>query len=196
MERVGYERCFERAKITKSFELFQELVDAGEKLAVLLNPVANSGKVLKAVLGDELKLIAVPNKIGGGNVGAVDLLVEYSFFGGAQGGWRGRSAGGNEPMHGEWGRMTGDLFVNDTVFFRHVQERAWRYDLGGYPVIKKWLGYRDRGRRPGVPLSVQEAAHLRGMVQRLCAVLSLHSRLDSLYERACGDCFSAEALGL
>ncbi|HZP06468.1 MAG TPA: type ISP restriction/modification enzyme [Terracidiphilus sp.] len=182
--------------IPKSFELLQELVDAGDKLAVLLNPVANSGKVLKAVLADELKQIAVPTKIGGGNVGALDLLVEYSFFGGAQGGWRGRPASGDEPMHGEWGAMTGDLYINDAVFYRHVPERAWRYDLGGYPVIKKWLGYRDRGRRPGVPLSVQETSHLRGMVQRLCAVLSLHARLDSLYESACRDCFSAEELGL
>lgn len=41
-----------------------------------------------------------------------------------------------------------------------------------------------------------ETAHLRGMVQRLCAVLRLHSVLDGLYERACKDCFSAEELGL
>ena len=140
--------------------------------------------------------VRVPGKVGGGNVGEGDLLVEFSFFGGAQGGWRTRSSAKAEPMHAEWGENTGDLFIIDEVMFRHVPERVWRYELGGYPVIKKWLGYRDRGRRPGIPLSVQESSHLRGMVQRLAAVLRLHATLDVLYERACQDCFSAEELGL
>jgi hypothetical protein len=50
------------------------------------------------------------------------------------------------------GDTTGDLYINDAVLFRHVPDRVWHYELGGYPVIKKWLGYRDRGRRPGIPL--------------------------------------------
>lgn len=181
--------------VPKSFALLQELIDAGDELGVLLNPVASPVKVLKDVLGDELKLLAVPSKIGGGSVGESDLLVEYAFFGGAQGGWRERSASDKDPMHDSWGGTTGDLYINDTVFFRHVPERVWRYELGGYPVIKKWLGYRDNGRRPGVPLTVQEAAHLRVTVQRLSAILCLHTTLDNLYERACNDCFSAEELG-
>ena len=85
--------------------------------------------------------------------------------------------------------------MNDEVMFRHVPERVWRYDFGGYPVIKKWLGYRQRGRKPDIPPSVQESAHLRGMVQRLAAMLRLHATLDGLYERAGQDCFSAEELG-
>ena len=98
-------------------------------------------------------------------------------------------------MHDEWGRATGDLYINKSIFFRHVPEAVWQYELGGYPVIKKWLGYRDRGRRPGVPLSVQEAAHLRAMVHRLAAVLRLHSTLDRLYEQVCQDCFTLAELG-
>ena len=165
-------------------------------LAVLLNPAASPSKALKNITGDEAKHLAVPGKVGGGNVGEGDLLVEYSFFGGAQGGWRARSSANDEPMHDEWGDSTGDLYINDAVLFRHVPEKVWGYELGGYPVIKKWLGYRDRGRRPGIPLSVQESAHLRSMVQRLAAILRFHPTLDSLYERACLDCFSAEELGL
>ena len=132
-------------------ELFNQLRDAGEMLGLLLNPLASPSKPLKTILGDESKRLAVPSKIGGGNVEESDLLVEYSFFGGAQGGWRQRTVDANEPMHDQWGETTGDLFINDAVFFRHIPERIWRYELGGYPVVKKWLGYRDRGRRPGVP---------------------------------------------
>jgi len=182
--------------IPKSRELFDELVSTGDMLSVLLNPVADASKTLKTILGDEAKHLAVPNKVGGGNLGEKDLLVEYSFFGGAQGGWRNRADFDGEPKYAEWGERTGDLYINNAVFFQHVPERIWRYELGGYPVIKKWLGYRDRGRRPGIPLSVQEAAHLRGMVQRIASVLRLHAHLDDLYEGTCRDCFSAEELGL
>jgi len=182
--------------IPKSRELFDELVLAGDLLGTLLNPVANPSKALKSLLGDEPKHLAVPTKTGRGNFSEADLMVEYSFFGGAQGGWRGRACSEDEPMHAEWGEVTGDLYINDAVSFRHVPERIWRYDLGGYPVLKKWLGYRDRGRRPGIPLTVQESAHLRSMVQRLAAILRLHPALDDLYERACPDCFTAEELGL
>jgi hypothetical protein len=100
------------------------------------------------LLGEDAKQLSVPTKLGGGNLGHRDLSVEYSFFGGAQGGWRARSPSSEEPMHEEWGESTGDLYINDAVLFRHVPEKVWRYELGGYPVIKKWLGYRDRGRRP------------------------------------------------
>ena len=99
-------------------------------------------------------------------------------------------------MFPQWGETSGDLAINDSVFFRHVPEAVWKYELGGYPVIKKWLGCRDRGRRPGVPLSVQEVAHLRSMVQRLAAVLRLQPLLDSLYERLSQGSFTAEELGV
>lgn len=116
--------------VPKSYELLEELADAGDKLGILLNPVASPVRVLKDLLADELKQIAVPTKIGGGNVGEHDLLVEYAFFGGAQGGWRERTATPKEPMHAEWGKATGDLYINDGLFFRHVPEQVWRYELG------------------------------------------------------------------
>ena len=182
--------------IPKSRQLLDEVVAVADFLAALLNPVVSPIKAMKDILGEEAKHLAVPGKIGSGNISGDDLLVGYSFFGGAQGGWRPRAAAPEEPMHDEWGGTTGDLYINDSVFFRHVPERVWRYELGGYPVIKKWLGYRDRGRRPGVPLSVEDVAHLRGMMQRLAAVLRLQQALDSLYDRVCRNCYSAEELGL
>lgn len=182
--------------IPKSRPVFDELVLAGEKLAILLNPVANPSRILKTMLGDDLKHLAVPGKNGAKSLDENDLLVKYSFFGGATGGWRSRPPLDTEPMHDVWGNVTGDLYINDAVFFRHVPEAIWRYELGGYPVIKKWLGYRDNGRRPGIPLTMLETDHLRGMVQRLAAILRLHPVLDKLYEQACRECFSVEELGL
>jgi hypothetical protein len=182
--------------VPRSHDLFEESVKAGDSLALLLNPAAAASRALREVLGDSARELAVPCRLGGGNVGENDLTIEMSFFGAAQGGWRPRAAAAGEPMFPQWGETSGDLAINDSVFFRHVPEAVWKYELGGYPVIKKWLGCRDRGRRPGVPLSVQEVAHLRSMVQRLAAVLRLQPLLDSLYERLSQGSFTAEELGV
>jgi hypothetical protein len=182
--------------IPKRRGLFDELADTGEDLAILLNPAKSPLKVLRAILGSDLEHLGILSTIGGGNVSRKDLTIKYAFLGAAQGGWRGRAPAAGEPMHDEWSSTTGDLYINDTVYFRHVPEPVWRYELGGYPVIKKWLAYRDGGRRANVALSVQEVTHLRSMVQRLSAVLLLRKSLDCLYERACQDCFIAEDFGL
>lgn len=86
--------------------------------------------------------------------------------------------------------------MNSRVYLRHVPERAWTYELGGYQVIKKWLGYREARRRAGQPLSFTEKDHLRSMVQRICAMLLLEPQLDALYDRAAADAFTSEDLGL
>jgi len=60
---------------------------------------------------------------------------------------------------GQWGERTGDLFINATVYFSNVPEGVMRYELGGYAVLKKWLGYRHRDRRDGKPLTLADAQH-------------------------------------
>lgn len=92
--------------------------------------------------------------------------------------------------HPTWGDATGDLYLNEGVFLSHVPEEIWKYELGGYPVLKKWLGYRQEDCRGGVPSSLQELDYFRGMIMRIAAVLILHSRLDECYERASQDAFS------
>ncbi len=73
---------------------------------------------------------------------------------------------------------------------------VWSHELGGYPVLKKWLGYRHADRRGGRPLTLAEAEHFRSMVQRLAALLVLAPALDAAYEAASAECFTAEELGL
>jgi hypothetical protein len=103
---------------------------------------------------------------------------------------------GEETLHPAWGSETGDLFISPRVFFRNVPERVWRFELGGYPVLKKWLGYREAKRRGGRPLTLAEAQHLRSMIQRIAALLLLHQRLDKAYQRIAADALSTEDLGL
>lgn len=124
------------------------------------------------------------------------MVVTVSYFGGAKGGWRERSYREHESPHTAWGSTTGDLFLNDTVHLANVPQRVWQYALGGYPVIKKWLGYRDAKRRPGRGLKLDEIDHLRSMVHRIAALLLLHEKLDAAYEQAIENPFTAEELGI
>lgn len=82
------------------------------------------------------------------------------------------------------------------MYFANVPQNVWRYELGGYPVLKKWLGYRQAARRDGRPLTLAERQEFRSMVQRIAALLALHGEADALYEKAGAAAFTAEDLGV
>ena len=73
-----------------------------------------------------------------------------------------------------------DVYLNDTTFWRGVPEAAWNYVIGGYPVIKKWLSYRE-GAVLGRPLSKNEAREVTAMVRRLTSLILLSDQLDANY---------------
>jgi hypothetical protein len=176
--------------------LFNRLRKAGEQISVLLNPLIDARNIVKKILGDSAKTLAVASRIGGGSLRSSDMVVAYSFFGNAAGGWRSREPSETETLRTAWGTRTGDLHINDEIFFRNVPSGVWEYELGGYPVIKKWLAYRDNGRRPDTALTLDETEHLRGMIQRIAALLALHEELSALYEETIKDCFRNDELGV
>lgn len=84
-----------------------------------------------------------------------------------------------------------------------IGAEAWKLSVslpvvrfGGYPTLKKWLGYRQANRRREHPLTLAEAHHFRSMIQRLAALLTLHQQLDQLYSAASVLSLTAEDLGL
>jgi hypothetical protein len=80
-----------------------------------------------------------------------------------------------------WGGHTLDVYWNEACRWAHVPERVWTYTLGGYPVVKKWLSYRE-AKVLGRPLRIEEVQHVRAMVRRLAALLLLEPRLDANYD--------------
>ena len=82
------------------------------------------------------------------------------------------------------------------MFFANVPEAVWKYELGGYPVLKKWLGYRQANRRDGKPLSAEERSWFRAVVQRIAALLALSPKLDELYSAAAENAFTATELAI
>lgn len=77
-----------------------------------------------------------------------------------------------------------------------MPEVVWKYELGGYPVLKKWLAYRQADRRGGAPLSPDERRWFRSIVQRIAALLELSRGLDTLYSGAAENAFTAAELGI
>lgn len=181
--------------IPRDRELFENLAETGELLTILLDPTAHAREVVRGVLGPRAAALAVLARNAGGTVRETDLCISVSYFGGARGDWRERSPDPAEPTDRFWGETTGNLYLNTDIFFRNVPVAVWRYELGGYPVLKKWLGYRAASRRGGHPLSLAEKDHFREIVQRVAAILSLSERLDQLYARAASDAWTADEAG-
>lgn len=119
-------------------------------------------------------------------------LIQTAYYGVFAGWTLWHRAGDGTPF--EWERM--DRYLNRSVCLSNVPEQVWRYEVGGYPVIKKWLGYRQASRRQGRPLTLDEVAHLRSIVQRLATLPALDDEMNSLYDLAAADAFTAEELGL
>lgn len=85
-----------------------------------------------------------------------------------------------DSASGTWGERTGDLYLNERAMRSHVPEAVWTYQRGGYPALKKRLGYRQADRRGDQPLTDDECRWLRQMVQRIAALLALGPALDGL----------------
>jgi hypothetical protein len=179
--------------IPRDRELFEELARVGDLIATLLNPLTEARAAIRATLGEYAPKLAVLASTEGGAVRGNDLVITIAHFGAARGGWRLRPYEDSENPPTNFDRATGDLYINSRIFFRNVPESVWRYELGGYPVLKKWLGYRDARRRNNQPLSLPEKDHFRSMVQRIAAVLSLRDQLNELYERAATNAWTVEA---
>jgi len=173
---------------------FERLVGLGDQIATLLDPLADADRVVAAILGPEsAKQLGV---IRSTEKGRPNLRVTISYFGAARGRWAERDFAVDEAALPSWGERTGDLSINDDTYFANVPERVWRHELGGYPVLRKWLGYRTAERRGGQPLTTEETQHFRSIVQRLAALLALEPELDAAYEAAAASAFTAEELGL
>lgn len=190
--REGLAQDWAHVPIPRDLAVFEQLADAGGLVAALLDPLADPRGALKATLGGYARHLAVLDSADGAAVREDDLVVTVPHFGAARGGWKCREFTESEIMPHSLGRATGDLYINDHVFFRNVPEEVWRYELGGYPVLKKWLGYRDARRRNNRPLTLTEKDHFRGMVQRIAALLSLRHHLNELYEAAAADAWTVE----
>ena len=81
-----------------------------------------------------------------------------------------------------------DVYLNDVAYWRCVPARVWKYTIGGYQVMKKWLSYRERALL-GRGLQPEEARYVTEMTRRIAAILLLEPALDANYERVKADTY-------
>ena len=129
----------------------------GRELAALLDPDTSVPGVTTGTLRPDIAAIAVPATVDGRNMTGDDFALTA--------GW-GHYGTGDAVMPGQGrvveraytseeyaalgdatgvlGQTTFDIYLNGNAYWRNVPAAVWRYKLGGYQVLKKWLSYRER----------------------------------------------------
>ena len=153
----------------------------GRELARLLDSDIPVPGVTSGRLRPEIAAVAVPATADGRNMAGEDFALSAGWghfgTGGAVMPGQGRiveraftpderaALGDALPALGE---TTFDVYLNARAFWRNVPAAAWRYKLGGYQVLKKWLSYRERGIL-GRPLHPEEVQHFTDTARRIAA---------------------------
>ena len=129
----------------------------GHELAALLDPDTPVPGVTTGTLRPDIAAIAVPATVDGRNMDGDDfaLTAGWGHYGTGDAVMPGqgrvverdytadeRTALGDAT--GVLGQTTFDIYLNGNAYWRNVPAAVWRYKLGGYQVLKKWLSYRER----------------------------------------------------
>ena len=131
----------------------------------------------------EIRKLAIPTKVGGGSIDE-GILTRVDVGWGRFGPKESVTSGpGRTTRHSGNPENAYDIWINDHVYWANVPKDVWDMTIGGYPVIKKWLSYREY-KVLGRPLKTDELFYITQVVRRLKALLLLGPELDANY-KAC-----------
>lgn len=161
----------------------------GRQVAALLDTESPLPGVTSGTLRDELKLIAVVSRVGGGALKAEEFSLTAGWGSGGQGSitmpGKGKAdprvAGPDEQNTGFGTGPTLDLYLNATAYWKNIPQPVYDFTIGGYQVIKKWLSYREQ-RVLGRALTMAEIIEVTAMTRRLAALVLLQPQLDNNYQ--------------
>ena len=186
--------CWSDGEAEGAAEELARSASRGRELARLLDPDTPVPGVTQGVLRPEIAAIAVPTTTDGHSMTGDDFAVTA--------GW-GHFGTGDAVMPGQGrvversylpeelvalgetvatlGETTFDVYLNARTFWRNVPASVWRYKLGGYQVLKKWLSYRERSIL-NRPLKPEEIQHFADTGRRISTMVNRPG--------FSGDCFS------
>ena len=158
-----------RIPLPDTADALAESAARGREIAALLDPETPVPGVTEAPLRPSLAAIAVPATTSDRNMTGDDFALTA--------GW-GHPGAGGAVMPGQ-GRVMErgavfDIHLNDDAFWRGVPAAVWRYRLGGYQVLKKWLSYRERPIL-GRDLTPVEVQHFTDTARRIATLLAISS---------------------
>ncbi len=166
-----------------SAETLAESAARGRKLVGLLDPEVPVPGVTHGSLRSELAGIAVPATVNDRNMTGSDFVITVGW--GHYGSGEAVMPGRGRAVERSWfpderlalgdalpaiGQSTFDVYLNSRAYWRNVPAAVWRYKLGGYQVLKKWLSYRDR-EVLGRPLQVNEVQFFAETARRIAAII-------------------------
>ena len=171
------------AKVEEATEALAGSVARGRELAALLDPDARVPGVTTGQLRPEIAAIAVPATTHGRNMFGDDfgLTAGWGHFGSGQAVMPGQGRAVERAYTGSeraalgtalnaLGETTCYIHLNDNAYWRNVPAKVWKYRLGGYQVLKKWLSYRER-KVLGRALKVDEVGYFSEVARRIGAIL-------------------------
>ena len=168
--------------------------ELGKQIAALLDTESAVPGVTAGEIREELRVIAVPSREGGGNLDPERDLAVTAGWGHAGKGevtMPGKGKAVERPVTAEEAKAvashahsqgTFDIYLNDVAYWKNVPKGVWEYTIGGYQVMKKWLSYREEALL-GRPLKREEVQEVTGMARRIAAIILLEPELDANYER-------------
>ena len=155
----------------------------GRELAALLDSDTPVPGVTTGTLRPEVATIAVPATVDGRNMDSDDfaLTAGWGHYGTGEAVMPGQGriverdyTADERAALGETisvlGQTTFDIYLNGNAYWRNVPAAVWRYKLGGYQVLKKWLSYRERGVL-GRALRPEEVLYFAEVARRIGATL-------------------------
>jgi hypothetical protein len=174
----GIRQDWPRIPLPQAKDLLLASAALGRQVAALLDTEAPVPGVTAGKIQDELKSIAVFQRVDGKpakpEAGDLDLTAGWGHAG---------KGGVTMPGKGKLIRRDDgacDIFLNDVAFWRNVPGTVWDYTIGGYQVIKKWLSYREKPLL-GRGLTPEEVRYVTEMARRLAALIALQTSLDASY---------------
>ncbi len=174
----GIRQDWPRVPLPKTKDLILASASLGRQVASLLDTETPVPGVTAGKIRDELKSIAVFQRVDGKpakpEAGDLDLNAGWGHSG--KGGIT--MPGKGKLIHRDDGAY--DIFLNEVACWRNVPETVWEYTIGGYQVIKKWLSYREMPLL-GRGLTPDEVRYVTEMARRLSALIALKTSLDANY---------------
>jgi hypothetical protein len=187
---VGLRRGWPRVPLPLERDLLLGSAELGRQVANLLDVSSAVPHVTQPPIRGDLAEIGVIRALHGGNLNQQDLALQRWGYIGKDGVVM-PGKGKLLPRKGDTGKYGTsvpnqqedalvDVYLNEKAYWQGIPLAVWHFVLGGIPVLRRWLSYRDAdllGRR----LTVDEAREFTELVRRLTALIHLATDLDVMY---------------
>ena len=186
----------------------------GREIASLLDTENEVKNVTIGTIRPELQTIAVISRLGGGslNIDAGELALTAGWGHGGKDGITMPGKGKiveraytkeekaaieqgakllgltEKQAFQHLGEYSCDIYLNQVAYWKNIPIKVWKYTIGGYQVIKKWLSYREQSLL-GRPLKKEEVREVMNMARRIAAIVLLEPGLNENYQRVKKDIY-------